>query len=235
MVTVLEAGVWWLDLPGTNAYLVDDGGTLTLVDTGLPWTARTVERAVERVSGGRGAGPAAAIDRVLLTHTDFDHVGGLSRIAGLDAPVVVGEADAPSLRGDERPPWNRPKGLLQRATEWWRSPPDLPIRTVADGDEIGSFTAYHTPGHTPGHTAFVSESLSVGAVGDLVYTTDGRLELPPRYLAYDHGAARRSLRGFAERTADFELTCHGHGTPVASGGAGAIRAAAARTGDDARG
>jgi glyoxylase-like metal-dependent hydrolase (beta-lactamase superfamily II) len=222
MVTRLAAGIYWLDLQGTNAYVVDDGGTLTLVDTGMPWTAGTVARALDRI------GSVAAVERVLLTHVDFDHVGGLNRIDGLDATVYVGREDEPYLRGEQKPPWDNRKGALQRATDWWRSGPALPVEALADGDTVGSFTAYHTPGHTPGHTAFVSESLRLGAVGDLVSERDGAYRLPPWYLAYDEERASESLREFAERAPAFEIACQGHGTPFVSGGSDRVAEAARR-------
>jgi len=226
MVTVLADGVWWVDLPGTNVYLVADGGELTLVDAGFPWTSGAVECAIEQV-GGRGA-----VDRVLITHVDVDHVGGLHRIDGLDAPVYVGSADAPYLLGEEKPPWTNRKGAVQRATRWCRRAPDLPVREVADGERVGSFTAYHTPGHTPGHTAFVSEDLSVGLVGDLVSRAGNTFDLPPWYLAYDDDRARASLVDFVDRAPDFEIVCQGHGTPAVTGGSGRVRAAATRARSD---
>lgn len=222
MATVLADGVWWVDLPGTNVYLVADGDSLTLVDTGMPWTGGTVARAIDQI-GGEGS-----VDRVLVTHFDFDHVGGLETIRGLDAPVYAGATGAAYLLGEEKPPWTNRKGALQRATDWLHSATDLPVRTVADGDTVGSFTAYHTPGHTPGHTAFVSEELSVGLVGDLIWATDGSFELPPWYLASDHDQARNSLLEFADRIPDFEIVCQGHGTPAVTGGAERLRAAATR-------
>jgi len=217
MVTRLTDDVWWVDLGGTNAFVVDDGA-LTLVDTGMPWHAGAVERALSRV------GSPADVERVLITHFDIDHVGGLARL-DLDATVYVGADDAPYLRGEQRPPWDNHKGWLQRATEPIRPVPELPVESVADGDTVGSFEAVHTPGHTPGHTVFVSEALSVGLLGDLVMGA-GEYETPPWYFAYDGTRAAASLAEFADRAPDFEVGCHGHGTPVVGGAAERVRAAA---------
>lgn len=221
MVTTLADGVWWVDLQGTNAYVVDDGA-LTLVDTGFPWQAGAVERALGRI------GSVGDVERVLVTHADLDHVGGLGRIDGLDATVYVGAADEPYLLGEERPPWDNRKGAFQRVTDLLRSAPALPVKPVDDGDTVGSFTAYHTPGHTPGHTAFVSEALSVGLLGDLVAANDGAYDLPPWYLSYDDDRARESLIAFADRTPAFEVACQGHGSPFVTDGSGRVQAAARR-------
>jgi glyoxylase-like metal-dependent hydrolase (beta-lactamase superfamily II) len=242
MVTRLAPGVWWLDYQGTNAYLVeasdgereaaeaddatgpgtggDRGGTtVTLVDTGMPWAGRRLVGDVERVAGSVGA-----IDRVLITHFDFDHVGGLERLvaAGLDAPVAVGRADEPFLTGRKRPPLDR-KGLFQRIADVGRSPPDLPVEPVADGDRVGGFEAYHTPGHTPGHTAFVHEGLSAAFVGDLVSERDGAFGVPPWVLNADQQRAEGSLTSFLDRAPRVELVCQGHGTPATRRGTDRLR------------
>jgi glyoxylase-like metal-dependent hydrolase (beta-lactamase superfamily II) len=223
MTTTLTDEVWWVDLQGTNAYVVDDGA-LTLVDAGFPWQAGTIERALSRI------GSVGDVERVLITHADLDHVGGLGRIDGLDATVYVGAADEPYLLGEKRPPWDNRKGAFQRVTDLLRSAPTLPVEPVADGDTVGSFTAYHTPGHTPGHTAFVSEALSAGLLGDLVAASGEGYERPPWYLSYDDDRARESLVDFADRAPAFEAACQGHGSPFATEGSRRVQAAARRAG-----
>lgn len=210
MVTRLADGVWWFDLQGVNAYLVEDDA-LTLVDTGTPWHRKRLREGVENV-----AGDLSAVDRILVTHFDFDHVGGLD-MDGLDATVYVGRADEPYLSGRERPDWRSGKGALQRVTSLFRRPPDLPVETVVEGDTVGGFTAYHTPGHTPGHTCFVHEELSAAMLGDLVRERDGAFERPPRFLNVDHDRAAQSIAAFVDRAPDFEIACQGHGTPVVEG------------------
>jgi glyoxylase-like metal-dependent hydrolase (beta-lactamase superfamily II) len=221
MVTTLTDDVWWVDLQGTNAFLVDDD-VLTLVDAGMPWHSSRLARAVDQV------GSVGDIGRVIVTHFDIDHVGGLGRLGGLDATVYVGVDDAPYLRGEERPPLGNRKGLLQRALDLTRATPDLPVEPVTDGDTVGSFRAYHTPGHTPGHTAFVSEDRSLGLLGDLVVESDGRYELPPWYLNYDESRIRDSLVDFADRAGEFAVACQGHGTPFVDRGTDRVADAARR-------
>lgn len=213
MVTRLGDGVWWYDLGGVNAYLVDDGGTLTLVDTGMPWHGRRVTLSIDDTGHS-----LQDVERVLVTHYDLDHVGGLGRLHGLDATVYVGAADAPFLTGTAKPPLSNRKGLLQRLMGPLASAPDLPVETVADGDTVESFTAYHTPGHTPGHTAFVSESLGVAFLGDLVRESGGELAASPWFISYDSGQVHESVRDLAERAPGFDVAAMGHGVPFRSRG-----------------
>jgi glyoxylase-like metal-dependent hydrolase (beta-lactamase superfamily II) len=212
MARQLREHVWWIELSGVNAYLVDDG-TLTLVDAGLPWHRRSIQRAVAEV-----AGSMEAIDRVLLTHYDLDHVGTLARLDGLDAPIHVGRVDYPYLVGEQSPPWRNHKGAFQRALGWLASPPDNPVEIVDDGDEIGGLTAHHAPGHTPGHTVYVSESLSVAFLGDLVREDDGALEPSPSIISYDIDAVHESILALRDRLPEFEAACPGHGVPFHEGG-----------------
>jgi len=136
-------GIWWLDLGRVNAYLVEDGEDLVLVDAGTPRDAGAIARGI------RDAGHAVRdVDRILVTHYDLDHVGALGKL-GLDVPVYVGREDAAVLAGQDRPDWRNHKGLLQRVTQPLVVAPGVPIRPVDDGDETGGFAAYHTPGHSP--------------------------------------------------------------------------------------
>lgn len=213
MVTHLRDGVWWIDLLGVNAYLVDDGGTFTLVDAGSPWDRRKVERAIVEV-----ADSVEAVDRVLLTHFDIDHVGSLHRIDRLDARIHIGRADFRYLTGDRKPSWHVGKEAIQRALDWLRRPPSVPVEPVDDGDELGSFTAYHAPGHTPGHTVYASEERSVAALGDLVRERGGRFVAPPRLICHGYERAKASIVDLADRLPAFEAGCQGHGIPFEEGG-----------------
>lgn len=209
----LREGVWWIDCGGVNAYLVDDDGTLTLIDAGLPWNRGTIVDAV-----GEAAGSLAEVDRVLLTHYDLDHVGTLAKLEGLDAPIHVGSEDLPFLTRERSPPWRNHKGALQRALGPLAGPPTGPVEPVADGDQLGSFTAHHTPGHTPGHTAYVSDALSTVVLGDLVREDGGRFAPSPYIISYDTTAVRSSIRSLVEDLPSVAVAAPGHGVPFKRGG-----------------
>jgi glyoxylase-like metal-dependent hydrolase (beta-lactamase superfamily II) len=224
MATRLSAHVWWCDFQGVNAYLFRKEGSLTLVDAGMTWHAGRLERAVAAVADNPSADtPLAAVDHVVLTHYDIDHVGALSRLDGLDATVFAGSPDASFLTRTERPPWNR-KGTIQRALDVLRTTPDVTVETLADGDTVDGLTAYATPGHSPGHMVYVSERHSVAFLGDLVRTVDGEFQRVPTVFQYDRVQADQSLREFVTRAPPFEIACPGHGTPIASDGRSRLRA-----------
>ncbi|EMA72543.1 MBL fold metallo-hydrolase [Halorubrum distributum] len=222
MATEIADGVWRLDCRGVNAYLVSDD-VPTLVDAGTPWDEAAIRSGLDEAGV-----EVSEIGRVLLTHYDLDHVGTLAALApDLDASVRAYGFDAQLIRGARSPPLRNHKGLIQRLGGLVTDLPDLDVVVVRDGEEVGSFTAYHTPGHTPGHVAYVSEELGVGLLGDLVSASDGDLKPSGWVISYDTDAVATSVRGLAERAPAFEVACVGHGDPIATDGSEALKRAAA--------
>ncbi|ELZ26767.1 zn-dependent hydrolase, glyoxylase [Halogeometricum pallidum JCM 14848] len=207
---------------GVNAYLVDDDGTLTLVDAGTPWDG---ERMLEMLSSA--AVDPSDIDRVLLTHFDVDHVGTLATL-GLDedVPIHAAEPDASFLLGDADPPAGNHKGALQRALRLFVDAPTNEVVRVSDGDEVGGFVTYRTPGHTPGHVVYHHPGHGAAFLGDLVRESDGELEPLPWLMCYDVDRNEKSLTDLVERIGSFEVACVGHGDPLRTGGYDALRRAA---------
>ncbi len=215
MARQLAPGVWLLELAvpvvGANAFLVDDG-EVTLVDAGLPRFG--VRREL------RDAGyDASDIDRVLVTHYDIDHIGGLRDLPFSDPPVFVGERGADLLAGTYDPPLFHHKGAFHRlARQVVSIPTRFDVRPVSNGTRVGGFTAYHTPGHT----AYVHEEFGLGLLGDLVWERDGALTPPEWWDSYDTSEIRRSIRSFAGSVPPLDLLCMGHGTPILRGGSNAL-------------
>lgn len=212
-VTLLE--VAWPEPIGANAYLVDDG-EVTLVDAGVPLPRRPL---IDEI---RAAGYAASeIDRVLLTHYDIDHVGGLARI-DLDAPIYLGALDCRLVRRTWSPSWRHHKGAFHRIVRRLYSLSEAELRAVHDGDRIGGFSAFHTPGHNPGHTVYLHDELDAAMLGDLVWNTSNGFVSPPWIDSYDTDRIEESIARIAERR--FEAACMGHGPPLSNGGDSALRA-----------
>lgn len=221
----LEPGaVRRFDLRGVNAYLVDDGGTLTLVDAGKPRDGSRIRGMLDRA----GLSPSD-IERVLVTHYDVDHVGTLGSL-GLDSevPIYIAEPDAAYLQGEVVPLLTNFKGFVQRVTGPFVQVPENEVRLVADGDSVGGFDVYRTPGHTPGHVCYHHDGHEAAFLGDLVRESGGGLEQLSRFVSYDIDQNRESIREFAARVPPFEAACVGHGHPLPRDGYGALRRLADR-------
>ena len=223
MVRRVAEGVYLLDVSwpepfGSNVYLVDDGD-VTLVDAGMPFPRRSIASEIA------AAGYAVSdLDRVLLTHYDVDHVGGLARLDA-DVPVHLGAADARLVRRSWSPPWTHHKGAFHRLARRVYSLSSVDLRPVEDGDLVGGFRAIHTPGHNPGHTVFIHEDLGTGLLGDLVWEEDGAFTTPVWLDSYDVDRIADSIRRVAEES--FDHACVAHGDPLSPGGDAALRDLAA--------
>ena len=151
-------------LGSINCYLVREADGLTLVDTGLPGTARDILAAAEDAGG--------SIVRIALTHAHGDHAGSLEALHEElpDAEVLVPERDARFLRGDASldpgEPQAKPRGSYPKV--------DVePARLLKPGDHVGSLELIPAPGHTPGHVAYRDMRDGTLIAGDAFQTLGG--------------------------------------------------------------
>ena len=113
------------------------------------------------------------LDKILLTHGHFDHVGAVAALKKrTGAGVYIHPADAEQMRTAGR------QGAMFGLHVPAPPPPDVLVRegdTVSLGDV--AFRVLHTPGHTPGHVTYLAGDLAF--VGDLIFEGSiGRTDLP---------------------------------------------------------
>lgn len=187
----------------TNCYIVacTVTGKAAVVDPG--WDGRAILNQVEQ----RGWN----ISHILLTHTHFDHVGGLSEVKERSAAPIYVHADAAMML--EYAP--------AAAAMWGFSidPPPLPDTFISDGDiiEIGELRAavLFTPGHAPGHICFYLADQQVLFDGDVLFEGSiGRTDLP----GGDYELLMRSIHDKVMTLPDETAVLSGHG-PVTTIGA----------------
>jgi glyoxylase-like metal-dependent hydrolase (beta-lactamase superfamily II) len=220
-----------------NWYALEEGGRLTILDTGLPGYAGQLPRLLEAI--GR---TAADVDAIVLTHYHVDHSGGAAGAHELTgAPVMIHGADAPVVRGDipaHRPdlPMTRPYLLKYALTHLMpngamRFPTVAVVTEFGDGDVLdipGRPRVLHAPGHTPGSCALYLEDRSVLFSGDVLVTLntgDGATgpRVLSRFFQSDAAAAIEALQVLEPVRADLMLP--GHGDPWTGGVAEAVRLA----------
>ena len=167
-----------------RCFVVAEAGSVVLVDTCTPGSSEAIGGALARV----GAAWSDVTD-IVLTHSHFDHSGGLVEAAKLasGATVWAGAADVPAI-----------PTIGGRA-----------VRSLAEGDRVGTLRVLHTPGHTPGHVSLLHEAASILLIGDLVGSTDGWLSFGPSAFTADPALSLRSLRRVVDLRADRILFSHG--------------------------
>jgi glyoxylase-like metal-dependent hydrolase (beta-lactamase superfamily II) len=176
---------------GTNCYLVRadrSAKEAVVVDPG--GDAAQLRHELART----GASCAA----ILLTHTHFDHLGGVADLAeGTDTPVYV----SPDARGALESPLT-PPGLTIRGYEQ--------ALDVSGGETLDvaglSFEVLDVPGHAPGHLSYYADSALFS--GDVLFAGGvGRVDLP----GGDWDTLLDSIRLIADRYPPETVVYSGHG------------------------
>ncbi len=220
------------DDPTVNAYLVEDGGEVTIIDAAMPGFYDDIPR--ELTAMGRRIEDVRA---VVLTHGHSDHIGFAERVrAERQVPVWIHEADAALARAEVDP--DNPMGKIRLAPLMgflWMSlrngglkrPVVKEVSTYGDGatmDVPGSPRVTLVPGHTPGSAALELPGLDALFVGDAFATysvTDGGRG--PRIAPFtaDRKQAVESLSRLEDVQAGLVLP--GHGQPWTGGMNEAVR------------
>jgi hydroxyacylglutathione hydrolase len=150
---------------GVNAYLVEHTATrkAVVIDPGGDGEAIL----------GEVSGLGLTVEKILLTHGHFDHVGAVGLLRErTGASVYIHPADVERMAGARR------QGLIFGLSV---SDPPAPDVLVEEGDTVAfqdqEFLVAHTPGHTPGCVSYIVGKRAF--VGDLIFAGSiGRTDLP---------------------------------------------------------
>src|SRR4051794_11036610 len=87
-------GLWEVRIKFVNAFLLDTGDGLALIDTGIPGSVPVIQEALHSI----GRQPAD-IRHILITHCHSDHCGSLAEMKRLTgAPATMHPLDAAMVR-----------------------------------------------------------------------------------------------------------------------------------------
>ncbi|PPF79353.1 MBL fold metallo-hydrolase [Subtercola sp. Z020] len=234
-------GIHQLEHGFVNSYLVTEGDSVTLVDTGLPTTWPHLVAALGHL--GRQVGD---IHAVVLTHAHFDHLGVADRLRRQGTPVWLHPGDRKIARHPYRYAHERARlayplaypaarpllaGMARAGALWVRGvEATVDLATSGEVDVPGRPSVVFSPGHTDGHTALHFPGRGALLSGDALVTLDpytgGR---GPQIVAgaatADSEQALASLRALA--ATDAALVLPGHGTVWRQGIASAVERALA--------
>lgn len=190
-----------------NAYLINTGGNLILVDAGAAKLfGPTLGFVVDNLKAA-GYDPAQ-VDTIILTHLHPDHIGGLGDPAAppafpnanvyvsvLDNDFWLSQQAATAAKPEMQDFFRMAREVAapyQARGKW---------RTFADGTEIAAgVRTVKAYGHTPGHSAISIESSGQKLLiwGDIVHSHAVQFALPGVSIEFDFDqnqaiATRRSL------------------------------------------
>jgi len=212
-----------------HAFLIDNGGELSLVDTLFESDARLVLDAIRQL----GRSPSD-LKRIAITHGHRSHLGGLAALKRASgATVYAHEWEADIVCGDRRAQSVTllPKQSLRlipfQVGLWLNRPRHVPCpvdETLDDGNTVGPLQVLHAPGHSPGHLVFFWPERRFLIAGDSVATWP---ELCAGWHAFNLNMHQvgTSLRRMA--ALDAHIVGVGHGDPITKGAADRVHELAA--------
>jgi glyoxylase-like metal-dependent hydrolase (beta-lactamase superfamily II) len=206
-------------VPGVvaNPYIIVDADGLTVIDAGLP---RSEKKILAYVAGlGR---QAEDIKRIIITHADFDHIGGLGalqRASGARTYASKIEADAIALGKSSREikasGFSIRRLLFAVLRPFMKLKPFQVDEILAEGQTLpvlGGLRIVETPGHTPGHISLFAPSVGILFCGDSMVSDEHGLQGSRPGITWDETRARESERKQAELGA--QVVCSGPGPVV---------------------
>ena len=193
-----------------NAYLVNTGSKLVLIDAGAAGLfGPTLVKLLANLKAS-GYTPEQ-VDEVYITHMHGDHVGGIATADGKPAfPNAVVRADK-----KESGYWLDPKAMdkapadakdgFKGAMASMKPYVDAGKFKPFDGDSelVPGIRSYATHGHTPGHSAYIVESKGAKLVvwGDLMHVAAVQFPDPSVTIEFDSdssAAAPQRKKAYAD-------------------------------------
>jgi glyoxylase-like metal-dependent hydrolase (beta-lactamase superfamily II) len=141
-----------------NPYLIVEPDGLTLIDTGLPGSHKKILKYITDTNHS-----AHDLVRILITHSDLDHVGGLAALkkasgARVYASAIEAKAIAQGIPSRRIKPTKFSRRVFMFFLgRFFRPTPVQVDEIIAEGHTLpvlGGLQVLETPGHTPGHISF---------------------------------------------------------------------------------
>jgi glyoxylase-like metal-dependent hydrolase (beta-lactamase superfamily II) len=205
-------------IPGiiANPYLVVDHDGLTLIDAGLPGSDKKI---LNYIAGmGRSA---ADLKRIIITHSDMDHIGGLFALKqATGARTYASDIEAQAIASGKP---SRPiksgltiRRVLMSIVGLWMKPHPMQVDEILKDGQIlpvlGGLRIVETVGHTPGHISLFAPKSNLLFPGDSMVSDEKGLQGSRPAVTWDRAKADESVRKQAALGAS--IVCPGHGPVV---------------------
>lgn len=201
----------------SNTYILVDNDGLTVIDTGLPRSEKTILAYI--ASLGKSV---QDVKRIILTHADLDHVGSLSALQkATGARTYASQIEADAIAAGKSSREIKPTGfslrriLFSLMSPFIKATPFQVHEIIAEGQTLpvlGGLQVLETPGHTPGHISLFAPAVGLLFCGDSMVSSEKGLQGSRPGITWDETRARESERKQAALGA--HTVCSGHGPVV---------------------
>jgi glyoxylase-like metal-dependent hydrolase (beta-lactamase superfamily II) len=211
-------------VPGVigNPYILVDSDGLTLIDTGMPHSGTKILAYVSSLGKS-----AHDVKRILVTHSDLDHVGSLAALKKLTgARTYASQVEAAAIatgkasRQIKRSGFSARRILFALLGPFMKAAPFQMDEILADGQilpVLGGLRVVATFGHTPGHLSFFGPAAGILFCGDSMVTDANGIHGSRPGLTWDDSKAREAEK--KQSALGAQIVCPGHG-PVVMDAAG---------------
>ena len=206
-------------VPGVvaNPYILVDADGLTVIDTGLPRSEKKILAYV--ASLGKSA---RDVKRIILTHSDLDHVGGLAALQkATGARTYAGKIEADSIAAGKPSREINPSGFSLRRIlftlmrPFFKATPFQVDEILTDGQTLpvlGGLRVLDTAGHTPGHISLFAPAVDILFCGDSMVSDEEGLHGSRSGLTWDDAKAKEAVK--KQSALGARIVCSGHGPIV---------------------
>jgi glyoxylase-like metal-dependent hydrolase (beta-lactamase superfamily II) len=226
-IEMLEISAILMTGPGLiNPTLIWDKDEVILVDAGFPHQVPQLREAFAKAGV-----PFARLSKVIITHSDTDHIGGLAgllKASPQKITVLAHEKEKPYIE-TELPPirmahmedqlktlsGERLKQMTDLCEGLKANYPKLKVNVdavVEDGEELpycGGMTVIYTPGHTPGHICLYHKQSKTLIAGDAFSVEGGLLVHSPKFNCLDEEQYHKSLKKLTAYDVKSVICYHG--------------------------
>ena len=195
-----------------NAFLVNTGQSLVLVDSGTADCFGAHLGSVMKNLKAAGYQPEQ-VNTILLTHLHPDHSCGVSKNGVANYPtatIYVSENEADywldpkqlqKIPKDQQAKYTGTVPKIKAALAPYQTKKQF--KTFKLGDKIDGFEVISTPGHTPGHFSYKLKTSDedVIFIGDIVHSHTVQFDRPETAIDYDidpKAAVQTRLKQFAD-------------------------------------
>lgn len=197
--------------------LIFDENDVILIDAGLPGQFENISEEI-----GKAGLSVDRINKIIITHHDIDHIGGLASVvknskSGVEVLSHAGEKSY--IEGDKMPIKMTPERLnsmpedeRNETLERLKKLKAKVSRTIEDGEVLpycGGIEVVYTPGHTPGHTCLYLKKYKTLVTGDALNVFDGKLTGPNPVFTFDMKQATESLKKLSKYDIQTVICYHG--------------------------